>query len=120
MANATSWAVWVIAGIVFAAAIRLYRSMPFARDFRAVAIALALVGLAAAAADPTLRWHLLWYTPVALIAAHLFALRRLFALSRRINRLGESGLSDPELLRRSIGEEVDRYNNSVGENEQFK
>jgi hypothetical protein len=57
---------------------------------------------------------------VALAGALAFALRRLLALSHRLNQLGEFGSSDPERVRRAVQDEVDRYNRSAPDDEKLK
>ena len=63
---------------------------------------------------------LLWYTPVSIVTAFLYSLRGLLALGRRLDRLGEDGITDPEQLRRSIQDAVDEFNKDRDENQRLK
>jgi hypothetical protein len=108
-----SWGIFVLSALVFLGAIGFLKHMPGASDFRMVAGELGILGVAVASAREDLRWHLLWFTPVAIFAAYFYALRRLFALSLRINQIAKSGMSDPEQLRRRLQDEVDEYNRNA-------
>jgi hypothetical protein len=116
----SSWAILVLSAFVFLGAIRFLKHMPGASDFRKVAGGLGILALAAAAAREGLRWHLLWFTPVAILAAYFYALRRLFALSHRVNKIAKSGMSDPEQIRRALQGEVDEYNRDAPEDQQMR
>jgi hypothetical protein len=53
--------------------------------------------LAISAFVPTLRWHLIWFTPLVLFVAYAFAFRRLFMLAFRAHQLVKAlGGSDEE------------------------
>lgn len=94
--------------------------MPGASDFRTVAGGLGILAMAVAAARDDPRWHLLWFTPLAIVAAYVYALRRLFALSRRVNKIAESGMSDPEEIRRALQDEVDEHNRNAPDDQKMR
>lgn len=114
-----SSAVWVLSALLFVGAIGFLKSMPGARDFRTVAGGLGIFALVVTAAREDLRWHLLWFTPVALVAAYFYALRRLFALSHRIDKIAESGMSDPEQIGRALQDAVDEHNRNASDDDKI-
>lgn len=114
-----SWIVWGLSALVFIGAIRFLKHLPGARDFRILAGGLGIVALIATTGREDLRWHLLWFTPIAIVTAYLYALRRLLALSRRINRIGGS-MSDPEQTRRAMQDEVAEYNREAPEDQKTR
>jgi hypothetical protein len=69
---------------------------------------------------PALRWHLIWFTPIALIGAYLYSLRGLFVLSNRVNEIAKSGISDPEQIKKSLEIEVEKYNRDSPEDAKMK
>jgi hypothetical protein len=115
-----SWIVWVLSALIFFGAIRFLKQMPGAADFRMVAGGLAILGLVVAMARSDFRWHLLWFTPVGLVVAYVYALRRLFALSHRVNKLTKSGMSDPEQIRCALQGEVDEYNRRAPDDQKMR
>ena len=115
-----SWGIVVLSALVFLGAIGFLKHMPGASDFRMVAGGLGILAIAVAAAREDLRWHLLWFTPVAIVVAYFYALRRLFALSHRINKIAKSGMSDPEQIRRTLQGEVDEYNRDAPDDQRMR
>lgn len=116
-----SWIVWVLAALLFWEAVKFLEHMPAARDFRRAALVLGAIGLVVSALGaPWLRWQLVWYTPVALLCAYLFALRRLLLLSHRINKLAKGGVDDPEAFRKRLEQEVTRYNSGTDESSRMR
>ena len=115
-----SWIVWAFSALVLFGAISFLKHMPGAKDFRTVAAGLGILALAATAARPEWQWHLLWIIPFVIVAAYIYALRRLFALSHRVNQLTKSGASDPEQFRRALQGEVDEHNRVVPEDQRLR
>lgn len=94
--------------------------MPAFRSFRLLCAVLGAVGLMATFHSKELQWHLLWYTPLSIAGAYFFSLRRLFALSRRLDEIQDENITDLDRLQERIQEEVQKYNESVGEDQQLK
>ena len=116
----TSWGIVVLSALLFLGAIVFLKHMPGAGDFRTVAGGLGVLAMAVAAAREDLRWHLLWFTPLAIVAAYVYALRGLFALSHRVNKIAESGMSDPEEIRRALRGEVDEHNRDAPDDQKLR
>ena len=114
------WVIWILSALLILGAVKLLKMMPGARDFRNVAFALGMIGLVVAAIKPELRWHLLWWTPLSLVIAYFYALRRLFALSHRVNRIDKQGISDPEEIRRILQSRVDEYNQNATDDQKLR
>jgi hypothetical protein len=114
-----SWDIWMLSAVVLIGGMRFLRTMPSAGDFRMVAGGLGLLALTAAAAREELRWHLIWFIPAVLVVGYVYALRHLFALSHRLNQLGQSGISDPKQMRRAIQGEVEEYNRKAPDDSQM-
>ena len=115
-----SWGPWVLSAVVLLGAIWFFRAMPGASDFRMAAGGLGMLALAAGAAREELRWHLLWLIPVVIVGAYFYSLRRLFGLMRRINKIQDAGLSDPEEIRRALQDEVDEYNRDAPDDQKMR
>jgi hypothetical protein len=115
-----SWIIWGLSALVLAGAVVLFKYIPRVWDFRGVAGGLGSLVLAAAAIQEGLRWHLLWLMPLIFVAAYFFALRRIFALSRRVDKLAKSGMTDTEQIRQALQREVDRYNREAGEEDRMR
>jgi hypothetical protein len=115
-----SWEFMVLSALVFLGAINILKQMPGARDSRMAAGGLGILALAVAAVRPDLRWHLLWFTPVAIVAAYLYGLRRLFGLSRRLKKIGNTGMTDPEQIRRALQREIDEYNRTAPDDQKMR
>jgi hypothetical protein len=113
-------AIWLICAGVFAFVIWLSRPLPLLRDFRIVCFILAVVGLAGTIGMHISHWHLLWYTPAAIVAAYVFALRHLFALSRRLDDIERDHTGDVESLRSRVEQAVEEYNEGVDENQRLR
>jgi hypothetical protein len=94
--------------------------MPAFRSFRILCAILGAVGLLATLIWKELEWHLLWYTPLSIIGAYLFSLRHLFALKQRLDDLEQEGITDLDRLQERVEEEVKKYHDSVGEDQQLK
>jgi hypothetical protein len=120
MGSDVSVAPLLIAAALYALAVGGSGWFPFARDFRVACVSFAIVGIAGAVLLPGYAWHLLWYTPVTIVAAYFYSLRGLLALSRRLNRLGRDGVVDPEQIRRSIQDAVKDFNEGRDENQRLK
>jgi hypothetical protein len=108
--------IWLVCAGVFAFVIWAFGKMPLlGRDFRIACTVLAILGLAGIIGAQLSPWHLLWYTPLAIVAAYLFALRHLLALNRRLDDIGRDHLGDVENLRSQVEQAVEEYNESVDE-----
>ncbi len=94
--------------------------MPAFRSFRILCAVLGAVGLMATFRSKELQWHLLWYTPLSIVGAYFFSLRHLFALKQRLDDIQDENITNLDRLQERIAEEVQKYNESVGEDEQLK
>lgn len=112
--------VWIVSALIFLGMINLLSGMPNGRQLRAIAGTLAVVGLGVSALVPVLRWHLIWFTPLALAAAYTYALRHLFTLASRMKKLKTRSFPCPEEARRAIEEEVGNFNRKMPEDMQMK
>jgi hypothetical protein len=113
-------AIWLICAGVFVFVIWLPAPLPVLRQFRIACFVLAVLGLAGTLGTHVSHWHLLWYTPAAIVAAYLFALRHLFALSRRLDDVERDHTGDVESLRSQVEQAVEEYNESVDDDQRLR
>ena len=113
--------IWFISAAIFIFALWLFwQSAIPGRDFRIACSVLAVIGLPATYSGRVSEWHLLWYTPLAIILAYLFALRHLMALSRRVDDTVADRDGDLESLRNKLEKAVQEYNEDVDEDQRLK
>ena len=81
---------------------------------------MAVIGLAVTSWGGVPAWHLLWYTPLAIVLAYFFSLRHLLVLSSRIDKIIDEHSGDLEDLRQRVEQAVDEYNEDVDEEQRGK
>lgn len=80
--------VWIMSAVVVAGTVGLMNLADARhREFRICLVVLATIGLAATRMSLVSEYHLLWYTPAAIVASLLFMNRDLLALKRQLDRL---------------------------------
>ncbi len=112
--------IWLLSVLTFAGAVWIGQRPALGGPFRLTCLCLGIIGLGPTLCGMISPVHLLWYTPIAIAGAFAYRLRRLIALSRRIDRIAVERLSNPEELRQIVEREVQDYNKSVPDEQRLK
>jgi hypothetical protein len=80
----------------------------------------AVIGLAATFLERVSDSYLLWYTPLSIVVAYFFSLRRLIALSWHVDNIVKEHVGDIESLRKKLEGAVQDYNEEGPEEQQMK